>query len=121
MIRVGGAAAAGEQLEMIADAIRQNLAAAVTAETEALKAEAKRRCPVKTGALRDSIRASVRIQGEQAEAFVGSGLPYAGPVELGTLQALPAPFLAPALAARKPALTEQMKRAVRRALEGERE
>jgi len=118
MIRAQGAAAVGERLEDIASAIRQELTAAMEQEAEALLAEAKRRCPVDTGTLRNSIRAEVRAQGADVEAAVGSGLFYAPAVELGTLSRPPAPYLAPALRAGKDAFQERIKQAVRRALKG---
>lgn len=119
MIRVQGAAAAKEQLDDMAAALLQNVKAAMTAEAAELEAEARRRCPVDTGGLRDSIRAGVRAQDADIEAVVGSTLDYAAPMELGTLHHPPAPYLAPAYRARKDALTGHIKQAVRRAMEGE--
>lgn len=116
MIRALGAAAVGERLEELASAIRQELTAAMEQEAEVLVAEAKRRCPTDTGALRDSIRAEVRAQGAEVDAVVGSGLAFAPSVEFGTLARPPAPFLAPALQARKDAFGERIRHAVRRAL-----
>jgi len=116
MIRARGAAAAGERLSEIAEAIRQNLAAAMEAEAEKLEAEAKRRCPVDTGTLRNSIRAEVREGGTEIEATVGSALQYAAPVELGALGRPPKPYLAPALIARKGALKQSVTHAVRNAI-----
>lgn len=118
MIRAEGAAAACERLGGIAEAIPRELAAAVRMETDALEAEAKRRCPVITGRLRNSIRSSVRESEAGAEAIVGSGLDYAAAVELGTPNQPPRPFLAPALRARGDALPESVRQAVRRALKG---
>ncbi len=112
MIRVQGAAAAVRQLEELADAITNGTAAAITAEAELLQAEAKRRCPMKTGALRESLRAQVLVRGAQTEATVGSVLPYAAAVELGTPGTPPQPYLAPALRARASAVTEHLKRVV---------
>lgn len=116
MIRVDGAATLSERLEAIAGSVAQNLAAAVAEEAGALQAEAKRRCPADSGALKDSIRAQVRAQGAEFEVTVGSGLAYAKSVELGTLHCPPAPYLAPVANARKSAITERIKQAVRRAL-----
>jgi hypothetical protein len=119
MIRPDGAAAAGEQLQEIAEAMRQNLAAALEEQTKALQAEARRRCPAQTGRLKNSIRARVNAQGEPLSAEVGSSLPYAAAVELGAPGRPPAPYLTSALRARAAEITEQMKRAVHGALEGE--
>jgi HK97 gp10 family phage protein len=118
MIRPEGAAAVSERLTELAEAIRRNLTAAIKSEAESLQAEAKRRCPVDTGALRDSIRADVFARDADVEAAVGSGLDYAPAVELGTLARPPKPYLAPALRARRAALIERCKRAVRYALGG---
>jgi hypothetical protein len=116
MIRVQGAAAAGERLSEIAEAIRQNLAAAMEAEAQALEAEARRRCPADTGTLRDSIHAEVKIDGDICEAAIGSALPYAAPVELGALGRSPKPYLAPALKARRGALAQRMEQALQSAI-----
>jgi HK97 gp10 family phage protein len=99
--------------------MRQNLAAALEEQAQALQAEAQRRCPVQTGRLRSSIRACVTVQGDTFTAEIGSGLPYAVAAELGAPGRPPAPFLAPALRARNGEILEQMKRAVHCALEGE--
>lgn len=119
MIRPVGAAAAGEQLQEIAEAMRQNLAAALEEQAKALQAEARRRCPAQTGRLQSSIRASVSARGDRVTAEVGSGLPYAAAAELGAPGRPPAPYLAPALRARSGEIMKHVQQAVRRALEGE--
>ena len=119
MIRARGAAAAMEQLDAIADAVTSGVAAAMTQEAGILAAEAKRHCPVETGKLRDSIHAEEHMQEACMEITVGSDLAYAASVELGTLQSPPRPYLAPALRVREDALTDSIKRAVRRAVQGE--
>ncbi len=116
MIRLDGAATLSERLAAITDSVAQNLAAAVAEEADALQAEAKRRCPADSGALKDSIRVEMRAQGAEFEATVGSKLAYATSVELGTLRRPPAPYLAPAANARSAAIAERIKQAVRRAL-----
>lgn len=55
---------------------------------------AKKACPVKTGALRNSISHAV----EQKSAYLGSNLSYAAPVELGTSKQKAQPYLKPAAA-----------------------
>ncbi len=119
MIRPEGAAAVSEGLADIANAVRHNLTAALVLEAEALQTEAKRRCPVDTGTLRDSIHAAVQARGEGAQATIGSGLEYAAAVELGTLKRLPRPYLAPAFRARRSALIGRVRQAVRHALKRE--
>ncbi len=117
MIRATGAAA-GETLYALAAALPRAAGKAVEAEALALRNEAKRRCPANDGALRESISAVVNVSGEGADAVVGSALPYAANVELGTLQTPPAPYLAPALDARRQAIAGHIQQAVRDALEG---
>ena len=119
MTRPEGAAAVSERLAERAEAVQSNLTAAISSEAEALRTEAKRRCPVDTGVLRDSIHAEVYAQGADVEATVGSALDYAPAVELGTLQCPPKPYLAPAFRARRSALIERCKQAVRRAIRGD--
>ena len=57
--------------------------------------EAKNNCPVRTGALRDSIAASVET--DTLTAIIGSDLDYAIYVELGTRKQAPQPYLRQAL------------------------
>ena len=118
MIRARGAAAAVEQLDAIADAITGSMAAAMAQEAGMLAEEAKRRCPVETGMLRDSIHTHEQVQGARAAFAVGSDLPYAAGVELGTLGHSPQPYLAPALRAREAGLTGHMERIVHDAVRG---
>jgi len=59
---------------------------------ELMVSEAQRYCPVRSGALRNSIRSEV----EGLEMFAGSDLDYSVPVELGTRRAPPQPYLRPA-------------------------
>jgi len=121
MIRAAGAAAVAQRLDDIAQAITRNTTAAMAAEATAMEAEAKRRCPVKTGALRESIRADTAQTDAEITAAIRTDLDYAAAVEMGTIARPPRPYLAPAFRARRSALTEHTKQAVRRAIRGETE
>lgn len=78
----------------IAEAIARQTAAAL--ETVGLLAEgyAKRKCPVDTGRLRNSITHTV--DGTMLEAYIGTNVEYAPHVELGTRHQDAQPFLRPA-------------------------
>ena len=78
----------------IAEAIASQTAAAL--ETVGLLAEgyAKRKCPVDTGRLRNSITHTV--DGTMLEAYIGTNVEYAPHVELGTRHQDAQPFLRPA-------------------------
>ena len=60
--------------------------------------EAKNNCPVKTGALMDSIEASVDTS--ELKAIVGSELEYALIIELGSRKQAPQPYLRQALSSK---------------------
>lgn len=60
-----------------------------------VKDEAKNNCPVKTGALRDDISASVETN--ELQAIIGNSLDYAPYVELGTRKMAPRAYLRRAL------------------------
>ena len=75
------------------DAMGSQKAAALRAVGDLAVGYAKERCPVVTGRLRDSIKASV----EGDELTLGSDVEYARYVELGTRKQRANPFLAPAL------------------------
>lgn len=78
----------------IAEAIATQTAAAL--ETVGLLAEgyAKKKCPVDTGRLRNSITHTV--DSTALEAFIGTNVEYAPHVELGTRHQDAQPFLRPA-------------------------
>lgn len=78
----------------IAEAIARQAAAAL--ETVGLLAEgyAKKKCPVDTGRLRNSITHTV--DGTMLEAYIGTNVEYAPHVELGTRHMDARPFLRPA-------------------------
>lgn len=73
------------------------IAAVVATFAELIAKRARELCPVKTGALAESIHAE--IAGWAAEIIAGEGLPDARAVyvEMGTLRAGAQPFLRPAV------------------------
>lgn len=83
-----------DNADEIAEAIASQTAAAL--ETVGLLAEgyAKRKCPVDTGRLRNSITHTV--DGAALEAYIGTNVEYAPHVELGTRHQDAQPFLRPA-------------------------
>jgi HK97 gp10 family phage protein len=73
--------------------------AALVAETaRKIAADAAQRAPVRTGALRDSIR----VEGAGSSSTVVAGVPYAVYVEYGTSRMGAQPFFWPALEANRP-------------------
>ena len=83
-----------DNAEEIAEAIASQTAAAL--ETVGLLAEgyAKRKRPVDTGRLRNSVTHTV--DGTMLEAYIGTNVEYAPHVELGTRHQDAQPFLRPA-------------------------
>lgn len=73
--------------------VRTDVAEAVRKAAEAVAEEARRMCPVDTGALRNSI--AVSSDGSRAEVIAGKD--YAVFVEFGTYKTAAQPFLVPAL------------------------
>lgn len=83
-----------DNTEMAAGAIRDAVAAAVEEVGLAAEGFAKRKCPVDTGNLRNSITHAVE-SGEDA-VYVGTNVEYAAYVELGTSRTQAQPYLRPA-------------------------
>ena len=88
---------------------------ALEPELDAVAREAGTLCPVRTGALRESI--SVRMAQEGASGEIVAGRPYASRVELGSASHAARPFLYPAFMARREGMTERIARAVIRRAE----
>jgi len=87
------------ELEMLPNRVAE--AASQTLSCDSMVATAKAFCPVKTGALRNSIRAERR--GPYTTALVAGGgeVSYARAVHEGTSRTPPRPFLLQAVAAEK--------------------
>jgi len=79
-----------------------------------IQREAKRRCPVDTGALRNSI--TVDFYGDMS-AQIGPHMPYAQYVEFGTRKMRAQPYLFPAYEEEKPRLMEGIEKAIKEATE----
>ena len=98
--------------------IEAELASAIEEAAGLVEARAKDLCPVRTGRLRDSIRAAVaEIAGDVLRAEVGTDVPYAAAVEMGTRRAAAQPFLLPALEACREEVQRIVRAAVRRVIE----
>lgn len=68
---------------------------------------AKKRCPVDTGALRNSITVDFYPSGPTAE--IGPHMPYAGHVEFGTVKQKAQPYLFPAYEEERPKFEKAIK------------
>ena len=81
-----------EDLRAASSQTRKAVGQVVRATTQATEDGARRRAPVRTGRLRDSVRSRVRGLSGRVEATA----PHAPLVEYGTAFMDPQPFLAPA-------------------------
>lgn len=86
------AAALLNRLSALPARARQILSAAALEAARQTARAAQSAAPVRTGALRASIAASPEENGARVE----TGVPYAGPVEMGTGHMRAQPFLQPA-------------------------
>jgi HK97 gp10 family phage protein len=86
------------------DAIRRE----VGVIAEKVKTDAKGFCPVKTGNLRNSIKATVLLNG--LSATVGTDIIYASYVEFGTSRQRAQPFLMPAFEANRQGFLNSLRR-----------
>ncbi len=71
-----------------------------------VEAEAKRRAPVRTGALRNSIRSEME---DEFTAVIGAYMPYAIYVEFGTRKMEARPYLRPAVEVVEPEFKKELK------------
>jgi HK97 gp10 family phage protein len=85
--------------------VQKQLSEIIQAATYAVEADAKKRAPVDTGALRNSIQSSFPTP---KTGVVSASVEYAPYVELGTIHNKPQPFLFPALKAVKPMLRARL-------------
>jgi HK97 gp10 family phage protein len=98
--------------------IAAEVASAIEEAAALVEARAKELCPVETGRLRDSIRGAVtEMAADVLRAEVGTDVPYAAAVELGTRRAAAQPFLFPALEACGEDVRRLIETAVRRAMD----
>lgn len=89
----------------------EEVAAIVQKHTAALKAEALRNVPVRTGDLKDSIKSEF-IEGEFA-GEVSANMPYSQHVEFGTRFQSANPYMGPALHSVKGRFITDMQRLVK--------
>jgi phage protein, HK97 gp10 family len=97
-------------LDTSQEEVRRKARDVVRLSTFQVERRAKRRAPVDTGALRNSINSSFSGDG-LGTAFVGECGPevhYGGFVELGTVKMAPKPYLGPAFDAVEPGFIEAM-------------
>ena len=85
--------------------VQRQLIEIIQAATYAVEADAKKRAPVDTGALRNSIQSSFPAP---KTGMVSASVEYAPYVELGTIHNRPQPFLFPALKAVEPLLRARL-------------
>lgn len=90
----------------VAKQIDKQVADIIQRATYAVEADAKKRAPVDTGALRNSIQSSFP---SAKTGVVSAGVEYAPYVEFGTIHNRPQPFLLPSLRAVMPKLRMQMR------------
>lgn len=101
-------------LSRLSDAGRgRALGSALLAGALLVEGDAKRRAPVDTGTLRNSIRAE---QQSDTEATVGTPVEYAPFVEYGTSRQAAQPYLRPALEQNRDAIVATVTQVIRNAL-----
>lgn len=99
-----------DKLDYLADHILEELAGVVLRVTEEAVSDAKRRAPVDTGELRDSIGYELGEDGLTAELTVDAD--HGVFQELGTKYVQPQPFLAPAMDAAAVKLRSELGRVI---------
>lgn len=115
-IRVRGANALMEQSDA---SVTQEAAQALREALDASAAQARRRCPADSGALRASIGVRMYGSGTRATGMIYASAPHAKAVELGTLHTRAQPFLYPAYRENAAQIRAAIRRQVMRALKGE--
>lgn len=94
---IDGLTEARAALLALPDAFREAVTVTIAEAAEIIETDAKRRAPVRSGELRDSIGSNIRADGLQAA--IGSGAPHAPFVEFGTKTMPAQPWLYPAFRA----------------------
>lgn len=90
----------------VSAAVQRELEATIAQAALAVEAEAKRRAPVDTGLLRNSINATMP---KPTTGIVSAHAEYAPHVEFGTIRTRPQPFLLPAFHAVLPRLRAKLR------------
>jgi len=107
-IHVNGLPELREKLNRLDDSMKFRVHEALQFEADGMKNDARARCPVRTGRLRDSIYA--RVQNWILQ--LGATAPYAVYQELGTRYISPREFLKNAVWLRMQSLVNRINRAV---------
>ena len=94
MAAIDGLTEARAALLALPDAFREAVTVTIAEAAEIIETDAKRRAPVRSGELRDSIGSNIRADGLQAA--IGSGASHAPFVEFGTKTMPAQPWLYPA-------------------------
>lgn len=81
-----------------------------------VEGEAKKKTPIDTGLLRNSITHATTEQGDKAIGYVGTNVEYAPFQEFGTKKMKPQPFLTPAVNENRTKIRDIIKRYIARAL-----
>lgn len=100
------------KIDLMDARVRQGIKEEVAKSALNIQLGAKQRCPVRTGALRNSI--VVNFYGFMS-AQVGTSLPYAPFVEFGTRKMAAKPYLFPAFEEERPKFEERLAEVIRRA------
>jgi len=100
----------GRMSEKVKKAVKEEIGASALR----IQASAKRRCPVRTGALRNSI--TVDLYGEMS-AEIAPHMPYAGFVEFGTRKMRARPYMTPAAEEERPRLAKGLEIIIKGELE----
>lgn len=87
--------------EIFIDELHEKLEEALIECGELAKEYAKQRCPVRTGALRNSIDYSVENASTEGSVKIVAGMPYWKYVEFGTSKMKAQPYLKPSIAEHK--------------------
>lgn len=108
--RIPGLRESSRALRQVSDDTRTELKDVHKAAAEIVATDARRRAPVRSGRLRDSIRATAVLSGGRVRIGFGGGRPalYAGPIHFGwpDRRIRPQPFVYDALDPKRPEVLE---------------
>lgn len=103
-VSVSGVDALLNDFEGLTSELQSAINLAITANAEAILEDAQALCPVRTGALRDSIAIEYENDGDILTANIGTDMYYGPYVEFGTRYMEAEPFLFPAFEQNAPEL-----------------
>jgi len=113
-VGVNGQQEVAIKLGRISEKVKQAIKQEIGASALRIQASAKRRCPVRTGALRNSI--TVDLYGEMS-AEIAPHMPYAIFVEFGTRKMRARPYMTPAAEEERPRLAKELEIIVKGGIE----